>query len=182
MKPIKPMLLTEYFVKKDLINSQKFVYIQPKLDGWRSIANTSTGEIFSRTGKLLNLPHISKDLLELNNKNIPEWIDGELYKHGETLGKIQSMIRKSDSKIKFNLFDYVDKKSFSSRFFYNYKIETENIKPVKTEKIRPHKIMRAYRDLLNNGYEGAVIRIDGKNYDHYRSDQVIKLKPETEFA
>lgn len=170
---MKPMLLTEYPDKIDLINSQPYVFIQPKLDGWRGMINTKTGEIFLRSDKKVELPHITDEILKI--KNMPEWIDGELYTHGYTLGQIQSMIKLKDERIQFHCFDVVSDKGFSSRqrsIVYNM---------VDTYSIRPSEIMKYYNDFLSAGYEGAVIRIDGQPYHQYRSDQVIKIKPELVF-
>lgn len=175
---MKPMLLTEYPDKIDLINKQEYVFIQPKLDGWRGMINTKTGQIFSREGKEISLPHITKEILSISD--LPEWIDGELYVHGFTLGQIQSMIRKADERIEFHCFDFVSDESFSKRFFHNNKSARiyKHIKSAETHMIKPSEIIKYYDEFISMGYEGAVIRLDNMPYQQYRSEQVIKLKPE----
>lgn len=163
---MKPMLLHEAPYYQSEINNQSYLFIQPKLNGWRAIINTKTGIIYSRTEKKIILPHITADVI---NKGLPEWIDGELYTHGYTLSEIQSMIKRKDERIKFNCFDVIDKGVFSSRFKVNYN-------NVETYRIMPSEINRYYKEFLSRGYEGAVIRLD-REYEHGRSLNIFKLKP-----
>jgi len=177
---MKPMLLSEYPDHIETVNKEKYVFIQPKLDGWRAMGNTKTGEIISREGKPFNLPHISAELIELGKKGFPEWVDGELYKHGKTLGQIQSMIRKSSDEVELHIFDFVGSENFSGRFFDKdlYILEIKCVMFVETTKMKPAGIMRDYESYLEDGYEGAVIRLDNRPYEQFRSHQVLKMKPE----
>lgn len=160
------MLLSEAQYYQDEITSHDYVYVQPKLDGWRAIINTVTGVIYSRYGNIISLPHISRDVI---GKGLSEWIDGELYCHGCTLGQIQSMIKKQDDQISFFCFDTIRPGKFSSRYTTEYN-------PVSTYKIKPHEINQYYQDFLNRGYEGIVIRFDAE-YQQGRSKKIFKLKP-----
>jgi ATP-dependent DNA ligase len=182
---MKPMLLSEYPDHIDLVNSQKYIFIQPKLDGFRAIGNTKTGEIISREGNSFVLPHISAELIELGKKGFPEWLDGELYKHGKTLGQIQSLIRKSSDEVEFHVFDFIGEGGFSNRFdkiiwTLAINFSTENIEFVETWRVETgiKECMRIYDQLLEAGYEGAVIRLDNRTYEQFRSNQALKMKPE----
>jgi ATP-dependent DNA ligase len=178
---MKPMLISEYPDHIDLVNSQQYVFIQPKLDGFRAIGNTKTGEIISREGNTFVLPHISVELIELGKKGFPEWLDGELYKHGKTLGQIQSMIRKSSDEIEFHVFDFISKGGFLERFNKHEiidKLSGLHIEIVLTFRVSPERIMNYYEYFLNKGYEGAVIRLDNRPYEQFRSNQALKMKPE----
>jgi len=173
------MLLTEYPDKIKLVNKQKYIFAQPKLNGWRSMANTLSGQVFIRRKKdnslqEIKLTHITKQLL--SQPDLPEWIDGELYLHGSTLGQIQSMIRKQNEEIKFNCFDVISSDPFTKRLKIRDNIEV--IELVETIKILPSDVITVYRDFLSRGYEGMIIRIDGMPYQQFRTEQVIKLKPE----
>lgn len=181
---MKPMLLSEYPDHIDLVNSQEYVFIQPKLNGWRARGNTKTGEINLRNGdfwgRQISLPHISSELIELGKKGFPEWLDGELYKHGKTLGQIQSMIRKSSDEIEFHVFDFIGEGGFGERFFYNKygAFSKKNIQSVSTFLLPPNSAISQYEVFIEEGYEGAVIRLDNRPYEQYRSNQALKIKPE----
>jgi ATP-dependent DNA ligase len=177
---MKPMLLTEYRDKIDLINSQPYVFVQPKLDGHRAMINTKTEQIFSRSGKEIKLPHITKEILSISD--LPEWLDGELYTHGFTLGQISGMIRKQDERIIFNCFDVVSDEGFQERFCKkDWTIKNPTcFKFVETRILSTFKIKMYYDYYVEKGYEGLVIRLDNMPYQQYRTEQVIKLKPECE--
>jgi len=172
MKP-SPMLLSEYPDHIKTVNSQEYIYIQTKLDGWRAIIHTPSGAIYSRTGNRLNLPYITGDVLSCHG--LPEWLDGELYVHGRTLGQIQSSIKRGTDEIQFHCFDIIAGGTFSERF-KNIK-ETDFIKPVHALKIKPVDIMNIYNEYLLAGYEGAVIRFNAE-YKQTRSTEILKLKPD----
>ena len=73
-----PMLAQDFKNKK---NNVKFpVNIQPKLDGFRCIYNTTTGQISTRQGKEYNIVKESGELYkELNSLPKGLILDGELY-------------------------------------------------------------------------------------------------------
>lgn len=178
---MKPMLLTEYRDKIELINSQPYVFVQPKLDGHRAMINTKTGQIFSRSGKEISLPHITKEILSISD--LPEWLDGELYTHGFTLGQISGMIKKQDERIIFNCFDVVSDEGFGKRFTNEFTTKIRNLKYIEdvlTMKFHSQYISKNYKNCLDGGYEGLIIRIDNMPYQQFRTEQVIKLKPECE--
>ena len=171
----KPMLLSNYPDYKEKIESFPVVYIQPKLNGWRCIIDTKNGILYSREGNIFNLPHISEDVLKMSD--LPDFIDGELYCHGKTLGNIASMIRNGSREIKLYCFDVISKDIFSKRLEILMNIrETENIRTVATERITPHQIKKCYKQYLKMDLEGAVIRLD-KKYENKRSSNIFKLKP-----
>lgn len=172
---MKPMLLSEYPKHQSEINAENYVFIQPKLNGWRALVNTHTGVIYSREGNALNLPHITADILK--QKNLPEWIDGEIYIHGGDHNTIKSALPKKDRRIKFYCFDCIIPGSQQERINKIYQInETKNIRIVATSKIKPSEIDRCYQEYLNMNLEGAVIRMDSPYYQG-RSTRIFKLKP-----
>jgi ATP-dependent DNA ligase len=172
---ISPMLLSEYDSCEERIFQEHDIFIQPKLDGWRCVVDTKTGTLYSRSGNKINLPHISADVI---GRDLPEFIDGELYCHGFTLGQIQSMIRKGDTRIKLHIFDVVSDATYEDRAEIVAGIaETENIKRVETHRISPADVDLYYHRFLDAGYEGAVIRLAWARYEQRRVRTVIKLKP-----
>ena len=169
------MLLTDYPVCERMIHNQDYVFTQAKLDGWRCVINTVTGVLYSRSGNIINLPRISSDILSMSG--LPEWLDGELYCHGKTLGQIQSMIRSGNSQIKFYCFDCITPDVFSIRLNKINRIpETNTIRVVATSKIPPSEIVNCYKQYLAMGLEGAVIRLD-RLYENKRSENIFRLKP-----
>lgn len=169
------MLLSEYRSCEEYVNQETDVFIQPKLDGWRCVVDTKTGALYSRTGNEIKLPHISTDVID---RGLPEFLDGELYCHGFTLGQIQSMIRKGDTRIKLHIFDVVSDATYEDRAEIVAGIaETENIKRVETHRISPADVDLYYHRFLDAGYEGAVIRLAWARYEQRRVRTVIKLKP-----
>lgn len=181
------MLLCEYPDHKKTVEKQKYVFIQPKLNGWRSMANTRTGEIFHRIKKTnelkkLNLPHISNEIMNVFDGTSPEWIDGEIYSHGYSLKEIQSMINRGDEQLKFHIFDCVHTDGFSNRYYDMLNSIDENsngiITLVYTIEIPTKHIMEHYQRFLILGYEGAVVRVNKRPYEQFRSNQVLKMKPE----
>lgn len=169
------MLLSEYPYYINKINAEDNVFIQPKLNGWRAIINTKTGIIYSRSGRIITLPHISKDILSINN--LPEWLDGELYIHTGNADTIHSAIAIQDTRIKFYCFDCITDDIQADRINAINKIkETENIRIVSTVQIKPEKIHFFYMEYLKMGLEGAVIRLN-TYYENRRSRNIFKLKP-----
>ncbi|HPA71434.1 MAG TPA: hypothetical protein PKY31_04140 [Spirochaetota bacterium] len=170
-----PMLLSEATAYRDTIGAAPSVYVQPKLDGWRGIVNTRTGAIYSRSGRLLDLPHITAAILAASG--LPEWLDGELYAHGYTLGQIGTMIKRADPMIKFYCFDAIIPGMFSRRLEVVRSImESDTIRTVATAKISPSEISRYYNEYLGMGMEGVVIRLDAE-YHQGRSEKIFKMKP-----
>ena len=172
---MKPMLLQEYPCHKDTVNAEDYIYIQPKLDGWRAIVNTKSGIIYSRSGRVLDLPHITKDILNMNIHT--EWLDGELYYHGGNCDTVNSLVAQRSTKLKFYCFDVITDGAYSDRLkAVNAIKETEYIRIVSTAKIRPCEIDHYYNQYLGMKLEGAVIRLD-REYVHGRSEKILKLKP-----
>lgn len=171
--PVKPMLLSELGGYQTDIMRADYVFVQPKLNGWRSPFNTHTRKLYTRSmNEITTLEHIKASLPTEGS----EWLDGELYAHGFTLGEIQSMISKGDKRINLHVFDCIDGKVFSERYV-DIPVYIHN---VETIKISPERINDYYEYFLNLGYEGMVIRLDGYGYHCHRSTAIFKMKPGTE--
>lgn len=175
---VSPMLvseITEYL--KHIIMSQEYVLLQTKINGWCCMANTRTRKIYSRNGhEITTLPHINAAL----PVDGPEWLHGELYKHGFELNEIMSMIKLGNNKIEFHVFDCVSDNPFSLRWIEQVPIFTGGpIYNVQTIQITPKEIHQAYELSLKDGFEGVIIRLDGHGYEHNRSVNVFKMKPNT---
>ncbi len=177
---IKPTLLTEYPICRETISHEDTVFIHGKLDGWRCIIDIETGFLYSRNGNILSLPHIENDIKK-SFADLPKlgikYVDGELYVHGFALGKIASMIRQGDPKVKFYCFDIA--KDYPYRLRNNIIkmiVETENIRQHPADEIRPEGIDNYFESCIDMDLEGAVVRVDGCGYIEGRTEKVLKLK------
>ena len=175
----KPTLLSDYPALKETVSNESFIFAQRKLDGWRCIIDTQTGVLYSRSGKIINLPHITSQVTTAFKNVKTRYVDGELYCHGFNLHKIQSMIKLKDNRIEFHCFDSISDDHFYKRSIYLHKAfkETENIKIVKTEFVNTKDIQKTFEKYISEKYEGLIIRIDGFPYIQGRSESVIRMKP-----
>ena len=186
---IKPMLAHKY--DETRINWSLPVYIQPKLDGVRCLF-TKDGA-FSRTGKQFkNLAHIELALIPFFKQHPDVVLDGELYNHKlkRDFEKIISLVRKqkptADDRrdaqhlVQFHVYDYIDNK------YDNYQIRMGQlacsdiydvqIKHVPTLLADSYSYARTlHEEFLEDGYEGSIIRLNGK-YKHGRSYDLMKFK------
>lgn len=178
-------------------------FIQPKLDGIRTIARC-TGmnvELYSRTCRdFLTQTHINKELKQIlcNTKNKKRfgnlYLDGEMYKHGMKLQDISGASRNTEeqtAKLEYFIFDcfdptkpdlkYEERKIILQELGTEFAEET-HLKLVATYEINSENDKNFfYQQFLDEKYEGAIIRKgSGKyvfSYGNYRSRELMKLKP-----
>lgn len=174
------MLISEYPSFSDFIGKQKYVFIQPKLDGWRAIYDKRENKLYTRSGQeIKTLPHINAALREATKKISARYIDGEIYRHGLSLTKIQSGIKKGNTDLQFHVFDFImSNESYSKRSKLLSKIiQNQSVKIIANQTVSPVKIDKYYQEFLANKYEGAIIRVDGIGYEQRRSQNIFKIKP-----
>ena len=187
-----PMLAQDYAKQAKKL---KFpCYIQPKLDGYRMVYNTSTGTMTSRTGKpftALRGTELEKELkLNFNNNTI---IDGELYIHGqpfENLGVLRKTtgLSAADTQtldnIEYHVYDIIDiNRPFNERFktlealVQGY--QAAKVKLVDTVVCQtPEDISSLHQHFtFDLGYEGTMLRNAGGLYKpKFRSTDLLKKK------
>jgi len=189
-----PMLAQDFNVHKNKVKYPCF--IQPKLDGYRMIYNTSSKECTTRQGKSFNIIKQSgtlyRELCSLPDGYI---LDGELYVHNnenvsfETLGVLRKtknltlQDKQNLSKIEYHVYDVID-----TQLTYHHRkklldtlINTElnMIKNVITFEIHSENDIKTYhnRFVNDNGYEGSMIRsFNGVYKEKFRSHDLLKLK------
>lgn len=186
---ILPMLAHDYFKHT---NKLKYpCYIQPKLDGSRTLASQvgNNYELRSRKNKIFDaVPHINKQLAELKAP-VNIIFDGELYVHGMSFQDIISIIKRDDlhtnySAMEFHIYDCYDKNNplltFEQRLLEIKKYTNcqPNIKIVETFKVHRQDDIKKYHDnFVSNGYEGVILRnIDGVYELDSRSHDLLKYK------
>lgn len=164
-------------------------FVQPKLNGIR--AYFRKGNLYSRDRKLLQVAtHITTSLqnLKLSNDVI---LDGELYKHGWTLGRINGAIgvncktaTEDTSQIGYCVFDIVQEgATFHQRWAYIHK-HLIPILPSCVTTVFPLACNNSevadkfYTHFLDSGFEGIIYRVGACLYRKgMRSSQLLKRKP-----
>ncbi len=194
-KFFKPMLANKWAKRKTKINYSDDVFVQPKLDGIRCIANRDG--VWSRTGKpIVSIPHIVEILAPLFAAYPDAVLDGELYNHDlkEDFNSIVSMVRKakpeaadiakSAEMVQYHVYDFpgwIDN-SFNVRSAELNRLVNEFdlgeiVKFVPTILVRnENEVDAAYGEYLEDGYEGGIIRLNGTGYDQRRSNNLLKRK------
>lgn len=190
-KPVffKPMLAHDF---NDYKSKIKFpVASQPKLDGVRAIIQESGTT--SRNGKnLVSAPHIHEALKPLFEKYPDLVFDGELYAHksdGIDFNKIISCVRKtkptqsdldeSKQNIQYWIYDLPSQVgSFEERFKVLCDLDLPDCcRIVSTDQVYTMEyIMKIYKEYMEDGYEGQIIRILDSEYENKRSKSLLKHK------
>lgn len=202
VKFFKPMLADKFDVKYLPADNSK-IFSQPKLDGMRCIA-TKEG-LFSRQGKpILSVPHVVEELAPLFKENPDLILDGELYSHdlNEDFNQIMHLVKKlkpsadhfaeTKEKIQYHVYDMPSSPNgFGGRTMDligtldSLDVEKpESIVFVKTILVSPSggpndilaELNEHNSSYLEDGYEGMIVRVDGKHYENKRSRQLLKRK------
>lgn len=185
LKPVNSLGLFKPMLAQKIINRKnidfKNAFLQPKLDGNRMLITNYLGEIiaYTRNGKKIEtLDHIISEI------NIPEGttIDGEIYCHGETLQTIVSWVKRKQentSRLRYHVYDLIDDKTFKERFAnlseFNLGTKVDFVTTVNV--FNMEEVMNEFRSYRNQGYEGAILRLDKVNYeDGKRSKSLLKIK------
>lgn len=196
-----PMLAQDFSKHK-----KKVIYpcfIQPKLDGYRMIYNTTSQTITTRQGKEFGIVKQSsklyKELCSLPSGYI---LDGELYVHNsldnqdtqdkvsfETLGVLRKTknLTKEEvanlNKIEYHVYDIIDTKlTYNNRKTLLHTLIDKKfgmIKPVTTIEVTSEDEITNYHQQIVNvdGYEGTIIRnYNGMYKEKYRSFDLLKFK------
>ena len=176
----RPMLAQDYHKHKGKIENT--VFLQPKLDGIRCVANVLTGEMFSRQGKrVTSLPHIATALKDCSFPDGVVWVDGELYKHGMGFQTIMSVVsttkgvHERSTEIEYHVYDTIDKEvAFWNRFEPLKNCWSHVVETVCETKSR---IKDVHDQFVKSGYEGTIVRHSASGYEtSKRSTSLLKYK------
>lgn len=201
----RPMLAEKFPERVRLVQSHldagRRVYIQPKLDGMRCIAQY-TG-LWSRKGKpVKSAPHIYEAIFGAHMKDphghmaLRSIFDGELYanKFAKDFNAIISLARKtvpnehdlaeSAEYLQYHVYDLPSPHFAEQRFIRRYTqlkkfVEAINhpaVKLVKTYRVKSfEEIDTLTHSFLKKGYEGSIIRLD-EPYVNRRTTSLLKYK------
>lgn len=186
-RSLAPMLAQKFKDRRGKIDwSQAFE--QPKLDGYRCLARRQGSEIIllSRRNSTFVLPHISETLMDLLNDG--DVFDGELYIHGVSLNRIDSLIdrpQEGTQLIEYHVYDSPSEETFADRISYVYaklgrQRRAGNVVMVETTPVASEaELMAMFARRLDADYEGSMLRFGGVGYESgRRSDKLLKLKAE----
>jgi DNA ligase-1 len=185
----KPMLAAKW---EDRLNKVEYpVYVQPKLDGVRCIANSDG--LWTRTGKqIVSCPHIEIALEPLFETDPDLVLDGELYNHKlrDDFNQIISLVRKTkptdedlaDSKnmVEFHVYDLPSCDDIYSvrrtELEQVLRYEDSCLEFVQTDFATSQKdVDGLFGQYVEQGYEGGIIRLD-MPYEQKRSNGLLKRK------
>lgn len=178
------------FEEKRLAKWQPPFIVQPKYDGvrCRAVPLDKGGYILvsSEENPIFSVPHINN---LLSNYQLTTELDGELYNHGMSFEEIVSITSRTKNlhpnhrEINFHVFDIVNELPQMRRTILLEKLR--NIHP--KIKVAPfwlceslEEIMKVYDDLVQQNYEGIIVRNINAVYERKRSIWMMKFKPKQE--
>jgi DNA ligase-1 len=197
---VEPMLAKLYKDYADEINLDKGEWLlQCKLNGMRCIA-TKDG-LFTRKGeKYISVPHIEETLKLFFEKHPEAVLDGELFNNDlrQKLNEISKLIRKtvhitkedlekSRQLVHYYIYDgygfgldkdhpYHERKQWIDsniigKYTHVAKVEDFHIND-------QNDLDKHYQSFVDDGQEGAILRNKLMKYEHKRSKNLLKVKPE----
>lgn len=197
---VEPMLAKLYKDYSDKIDFSEGAYIlQCKFNGMRCVA-TKRG-LFTRKGeKYLSCPHIEESLAPFFEKYPDAVLDGELFNNDlrQQLNEISKLIRRtvnispddlarSEKLVRYYVYDGYDfgiskdccykerKKWIDANVVDSYKY----VMPVKDFDINSESDLdKHYSSFIDDGHEGVMLRYSNMGYEHKRSKNLLKVKPE----
>jgi DNA ligase-1 len=179
---LKPMLATPIEkIKPEKIDWDD-AFVQPKLDGHRALF--TDGVLYSRQGKVLDLPHIVEAIEAAGIEDMH--LDGELYIHGKSLQEMSKLIKKHRPEsldIEYHIYDQILDEPFLTRICrlgnsVSHWPASSPLKAVPTHKVESmEQLMEFHAHYREAGYEGTMIRFGKEHYrDGKRSRTLLKMK------
>jgi len=202
---ISPQLAHKYLENEDYVKSLKYIAIQAKLDGARTIG-TEDG-LFTRTGKpIYAAPHIWEEIKgaflieEFEESGIKfdgEFYNSELYDDFNEIISIFKKQKPSEEDLiksrnlgQYHVYDMdIKNLPFSTRYATLQVLAKEKTVPYQYVHIVPtvfldnsqgqvtKEILKEYRDkFIEMGYEGVMIRNADSLYQNHRTKDLLKWK------
>lgn len=191
----KPMLAAKWADVGEDVPDDERIFIQPKFDGFRCVATANGLE--TRDGlPIPTAPHVIEALRPLFEANPDLVLDGELYNHDlhDDFNMISSVLRKkvpstddlirSSRYVQYHVYDIPSEgtKNYSDRLTSLQSLigqlgplALESIKLSPTTSAFAADVPKFLEDMLAQGYEGAIVRLD-RPYQHKRSKHLLKVK------
>lgn len=197
---VEPMLAKLYKDYHDEIALEEGEWLlQCKMNGMRCVA-TANG-LFTRKGeKYLSCPHIQDSLKPFFSLHPTAVLDGELFNNNlrQKLNEISKLVRKtvnitnedlerSKALVQYYIYDgygfgldkdnpYHERKQWiDSNIIGKY----THVSKVEDFDLRcKSDLDKHYQSLVDDGHEGAILRRKTMKYEHKRSKNLLKVKPE----
>jgi ATP-dependent DNA ligase len=188
------IMLCHPFEEKRLSKWNPPYIVQPKLDGerCRAIPNINGHFLVSSEENIFNtVPHIIDAIKELRAREYVELteLDGELYNHGMSFEEIHSIVSSQrasvsyDShKIQYHIFDIINQEPQYTRIkmLKNLNLKHPLVLVPSYIAYTLDEVLETYRKILDQGYEGIVVRELSNMYVRKRSTSMMKFKPKKE--
>lgn len=191
---VQPMLALDATKVGHRIQWDTGQFGQPKLDGLRGFhVESNVGKVQSRKGTFYKLPHLYDQLEELRSRmGLPKddlYLDGEVYKMGIPLGKINGASKKPNDltpNMEFHVFDlacdslaYVERReilnSVTEELLHKWGLDKLVI--VQSVPLQKAEMDSLHDQFVMGGYEGLMIRGAESLYGFdERSDGLFKYK------
>lgn len=200
---VRSPMLAEIYNGWDKDMEESGVWVQPKYDGIRCIADKDG--LWTRTGRrITSCPHIEEALIPAFEVNPELVLDGELYNHEfrDKFNELSGLIRRSEPSeeikavVQYHVYDSImEHMTFATR----RRVSGEALRAVRAlYRNLPERCIRLVedneifteRDLMKrlerdlaDGYEGTMVRRRWAEYEQKRSKALLKLKrfTDTEF-
>lgn len=193
--PVLELLLAEQNKKNSLTGIKFPCFVQPKLDGCRTL-HLPSGQYLGRNGRQVANQNIHKHIqLCYTADNL--YIDGEFYSHSRNFNEIVGYFRAENKilpdDIKLVLFNAIPKEEWDSRnATTNYTKQLEimdflvkgshNVEVIENYIANnEEELWILYDEFLKKGYEGAIVRNMNTTYAWKRvkvkDGILVKLKP-----
>jgi DNA ligase-1 len=202
---VEPMLAKDFDDYRSKMDWEAGLIVQNKYNGVRCVA-TFDGErvvLKSRKGEeWISVPHINKDLEKFFEKHPDAVLDGELYSYDyrQKLNELVKLVRKtkkitdtdlkkSEEMVRYHIYDgynFVKNTDACIKYTVRKAWIDENL-PKYSKYYRKvddavvysqEELDKIYNKFLDDGEEGAIIRVPYSPYQHKRSSDLLKYKPE----
>jgi DNA ligase-1 len=179
------------FEEKRLLKWKPPYVVQPKYDGIRCraipIDNNKWLLLSSEENPIFSVPHLNNILERIFTDPLKrEELDGELYCHGLSFEEITSITSRTvnlhpeHTKIQFHLFDLINNQPQINRILAIQELKDKSPWLV----VAPFylcnnldEVLKAYDKVINQNFEGIIVRNIDAPYKRKRSTWVMKFKP-----
>ena len=197
---VKAMLAKNYKDYQNKINIYNKDWLaQTKFNGLRCLA-TKDG-LFTRKGeKYISVPHIESSLKSFFDEHPEAVLDGELFNNElrQQLNEISKLVRKtvhltkedlaqSEKLVKYYVYDGFGFPELDKNKPYHTRkkwIDSNVVSIKHMSKVEDlhfsseNELVSLYNKLIEDGHEGCMLRHKNSSYEHKRSKNLLKMKPE----
>lgn len=202
---VEPMLAKDFDDYRTKMDWKSGLIVQNKYNGVRCVATYDGDRVVlkSRKGEeWISVPHINKDLEKFFEQFPDAVLDGELYNYDlrQKLNELTKLVRKtknisdadlkkSEDMVRYYIYDgydfgpatdvcvkYVSRKARIDELLPKYSKYYRKVDDVVV--YSQAELDKIYNKFLDDGEEGAIVRIPYSPYENKRSKMLLKYKPE----